>query len=68
VADCYRTPGEWSVEVVNLGERGDPAGERLRIRHYGFYVADVRTVAALARWIPADELERLEADTLSLAA
>ena len=42
-------------------------GERLRIRHQGFYVADVPNVYDLARWIPAAELAQLERDTLILA-
>jgi hypothetical protein len=44
--------------------------DRLRIRHYGFYVADVVNVDDLARWIPAAELAQLERepDTLILAA
>jgi hypothetical protein len=65
MADRYRTPGGWTVEVVQL-----PAGDRLRIRHHGFRVADVVNVDDLARWIPAAELAQLERepDTLSLAA
>lgn len=59
MADHYRTPDGWSVEVVQLAD-----GERLRIRHHGFYLADVRSVAGLERWIPRDELDRLERDTL----
>ena len=34
--DRYRTPDGWTVEVLQLA-----AGDRLRIRHHGFYVADV---------------------------
>jgi hypothetical protein len=63
MADRYRTPGGWTVELVQLAE-----GERLRIRHHGFYVADVRSVADLERWIPRDELHHLERDTLIPAA
>jgi hypothetical protein len=51
------------VEVVPLAE-----GDRLRIRHHGFYVADVANVDDLARWIPTAELGQLERDTLILAA
>jgi hypothetical protein len=50
MADRYRTPDEWTVEVVQLG-----AGERLRIRHHGFYVADFASGDQLGRWIPAAE-------------
>ena len=63
MADRYRTPDGWTVEVVRLD-----ADERFRIRHHGFYVADVRNVDDLARWIPAAELAQLERDTLILAA
>jgi hypothetical protein len=59
----YRTPDGWTIEVVQLAE-----GERLRIRHHGFYVADAHNVDDLARWIPAAELVHLERDTLVLAA
>jgi hypothetical protein len=63
MADCYRTPDGRTVEVVQLAE-----GERLRIRHYGYYIADVRSVPDLGRWIPQNELERLERDMLILVA
>src|SRR5258708_6334227 len=59
MADRYRTPGGWTVEVVQLA-----AGKRLRIRHYGYYIADVRNADELAHWIPADELLHLERATL----
>jgi hypothetical protein len=35
VGDRYRIPGGWTVEVLKLA-----VGERLRIRHYGYYIAD----------------------------
>ena len=63
MADRYRTPNGWTVEAVQ-----PEAGERLRIRHRGFYVADVINVDDLRRWIPAAELAQLERDTLILAA
>ena len=63
MADSYRTPDGWTVEVVTLD-----AGDRLRIRHHGFYVADVANVDDLARWIPAVEFVQLERDTLIPAA
>jgi len=44
VGDRYRTPGGWTVEVVQLA-----AGDRLHIRRHGFYVADVLSVDDLAR-------------------
>jgi hypothetical protein len=57
MADRYRTPDGWTVEVVQLA-----AGDRLRIRHHRFYVADVVNVDDLARWIPASELAQLGTD------
>ena len=63
MADRYRTPDGWTVEVLQLAE-----GDRLRIRHHGFYVTDVPNLDDLARWIPAAELAQLEHDTLILAA
>jgi hypothetical protein len=63
VADRYHTPDGWTVEVIQLD-----AGERLRIRHHGFYVADIVNVDDLARWIPAAEFAQLERDTLIPAA
>jgi hypothetical protein len=63
MANRYHTPGGWTIEIVHLAE-----GERLRIRHHGFYIADVASVDGLGRWIPAQELEQLEPDTLILTA
>ena len=59
MADHYRAPDGWTVEVVQLD-----AGQRLRIRHHGYYVADVLSVDDLGRWIAAAELAQLERDTL----
>jgi hypothetical protein len=39
MSDRYRTPGGWTVEAVQLA-----AGDRLRIRHHGFYIVDVANV------------------------
>jgi hypothetical protein len=33
--DRYRIPGGWTLEVLQLA-----VGERLRIRHYGYHIAD----------------------------
>ena len=63
MADRYHSPDGWTVEVVELD-----AGDRLRIRHHGFQVADVANADDLARWIPAAELAQLERDTLIPAA
>jgi hypothetical protein len=35
VGDRYRTPGGWTVEVLQIA-----AGERLRIRHHSYAIAD----------------------------
>jgi hypothetical protein len=41
------------VEVVRLSCTPDHRdGEWLRIRYFGFHVADVRSVAELERWFP----------------
>jgi hypothetical protein len=61
VGDRYRTPDGWTVEVVRL-----EIGERLRVRHNGFYIADVRSADDLGRWIPATELAQLEREPLIL--
>jgi hypothetical protein len=63
MADLYRTPDGWTIEVVRLA-----AGVRLRIRHHGFHIADVANADDLARWVPTAELAQLEGDTLILAA
>jgi hypothetical protein len=42
MADRCRPPDGWTIEVVHLAE-----GERLRIRHHGFYVADAPGVTTL---------------------
>jgi hypothetical protein len=63
MADRYTTPDGWTIEVVQLAE-----GDRLRISHHGFYIADVLSVDDLGRWMPAAELAQLERGTLILAA
>ena len=66
MADRYRAPGGWTVEVVHLSGTPDRRdGERLRVRQHGFYVADVRSVAELEQWFP---LASLEPERLTLAA
>ena len=66
MADRYRAPGGWTVEVVRLTCTPDHHdGEWIRIRQYGAYAADVRSVAELEHWIPLAELEQ---ETLALAA
>lgn len=54
------------VEVVGLtGTPDRHDGEWFRVTQYGSWVADVRTVAELARWFPLGDLEP---DGLTLAA
>jgi hypothetical protein len=66
MADRYRAPGGWTVEVVRLSGTPDKCdGEWIRIRQHGFHVADVRSIAELEQWFP---LASLEQDTLALAA
>jgi hypothetical protein len=48
----FKTSGGWSVEVVEL-----ESGEWLRVRHHGFWVADVRTTEELAAFFPLEDLE-----------
>jgi hypothetical protein len=66
MGERYRTEGGWSVEVVRLSCTPDHRdGEWLRVRYFGFHVADVRSVAELEQWFP---LADLEPDALVLAA
>jgi hypothetical protein len=66
VGERYRTVDGWTVEVVQLSCTPNHCdGEWLRIRYFGFHVADVRSVAELERWVP---LASLDLETLTLAA
>lgn len=55
----YRTSdGCWSVEIVRLTETPNKRdGEWIRLRQYGFYVADLRSVAELERYVALAELQ-----------
>ena len=58
MADRYRAPGGWTVEAVVLSGTPDHHdGEWLRVRYCGFYVADVRSVSELARYVLPSALE-----------
>jgi hypothetical protein len=58
MADRWRTVSGWSVEVVQLACTPDHHdGSWYRVRQHGAFVADVRTVADLERWLPLAELE-----------
>jgi hypothetical protein len=60
----WRAPGGWTVEIVHLTGTSDHSdGERLRVCQYGWFTADVRTMAELERFFP---LADLEPDGLSL--
>ena len=48
----YKTKDGYSVEVVQLA-----TGDWLRVRHHGFHVADVRTIAELESYFPLSDLE-----------
>jgi hypothetical protein len=66
VTERWRAPGGWTVQVVRLtGTPGKTDGERLRVCQYGFWTADVRTVAELERYF---RLADLEPDWLSMPA
>lgn len=66
MADRWRAPGGWTVEVVRLsGTPNNHDGEWLRVRQFGAWTADVRSPAELEQWFA---LADLEPDGLSLAA
>jgi hypothetical protein len=55
----YRTrDGCWTIEVVRLSLTPNHSdGERIRVRQYGFWVADLRSVEALESYVALAELE-----------
>jgi hypothetical protein len=58
MADRYRAPGGWTVEVVHLtGTPDHHDGEWFRVSQYGAWTADVRTVGELAQYIELADLE-----------
>jgi hypothetical protein len=58
MADRWRAPGGWSVQVVDLSVTPDKRdGEWLRVSYRGWWVADVRSVAELEQWFPVADLE-----------
>jgi hypothetical protein len=67
VANHFRAPGGWAVDVIRLSSTPDHRdGEWLRVSLHGVHVADVRTVAQLEQWFPLAELE--PGSPLALAA
>jgi hypothetical protein len=66
MADRWRAPGGWTVEVVRLSGTPDHRdGEWLRVCQFGHWTADVKNPAELEQWFA---LSDLEPDGLSLAA
>jgi hypothetical protein len=57
MAERWRAPGGWTVEVVRVTGTGSHDGEWLRVCQYGYWTANVKTVAELERWFPLAELE-----------
>jgi hypothetical protein len=65
MANRWRAPGGWTVEVVRLSGAPDHHdGDWLRLCQYGSWVADVRSPAELDQWVA---LADLEPDGLSLS-
>src|SRR5579864_3336020 len=60
----YRTSdGCWSVEVVRLtGTPNKHDGEWIRVRNFGFFVADVRTVTELQSYGRAEAASQVPPD------
>jgi hypothetical protein len=65
MAERWRAPGGWTVEVVRVTGTGSHDGEWLRVCQHGYWTANVKTVAELERWFP---LAELEPDALALVA
>jgi hypothetical protein len=58
MAERWRAPGGWTVEVVRLsGTPDNRDGEWLRVCQYGYHTADVRSVGELAQWFRLADLE-----------
>lgn len=58
MAARYRTADGWAVETVRLTMTPDHHdGEWIRLRRFGYWIADVRAVEDLARYVSLAELE-----------
>lgn len=58
MADRWTAPGGWVVDVIRLSLTGTGRdGTWLRIRRRGYWIADVRTVAEVAAFLPLASLE-----------
>ncbi|MGA3155655.1 MAG: hypothetical protein ACLPN6_05950 [Streptosporangiaceae bacterium] len=50
--------GDWRIDVIRLSLTADGRdGEWLRICHRGFYVAEVRSVRELSRFVKLSDLQ-----------
>ena len=59
MADRFRAPGGWTVEVVCLtGTPDKHDGPWLRLRQFGYWVADIREVSEIEHWFPLADLEQ----------
>ena len=62
MADSWRAPGGWRVQVVTLQNTPNHRdGCWYRITQHGFWTADVRSVGELERFFPLAELEQEDA-------
>jgi len=53
VAERYRTPDGWAVEVVQMTGTSDRHdGESFRVSYCGYHVGYARSVEELQRWVP----------------
>jgi hypothetical protein len=66
--DRYCAPGDWVVQVVELSGTPDRHdGTWIRITRYGTWVADLRSVADIERYVALADLEP-EGGGLAVAA
>jgi hypothetical protein len=50
--------GRWRVDIIELSNTADHRdGQRFRIAHDGYYLAECRTVGELAEYVDLAELE-----------
>jgi hypothetical protein len=66
MADSWRAPGGWRVRIVTLVATPDHHdGSWYRLTQFGWWTADVRTIAELAAYV---DLAVLEPEGLRIAA
>lgn len=52
--------GEWVIDVIHLSLTGNNRdGERYRIRHLGWFIAELRTIAELRKYVDLARLEEV---------